>query len=603
MSDVSFNHLRASRLFWWLVVITGLATLGFGAYGVWQYDHAYGPKDASGFACALGSLYHALQMLFLHTPHFENGANSWIEAGRWCGAFTLIATTGMLLWKRLLREFRLVGLAGWSGHHVVCGLGQKGMEVIRSLKDKRPPLRVLVIDPRPDERWVEDCGTLGVCVITGDARESKVLEQARVNLASEVIVITPEDETNVHIAIAIRNACAGKRSGTVACFVHLANIHLRERLQTLTENATGKQTGCALSFFDVFDNEARRVLTSLPLDGEGISADSPCSVHVVLLGFGRMGCSVALRAAKMGHFANRKPLRISVIDRQAKLRREHFLCRHPALEKNNSRGAAICELDFYETDAESLTARKYLECWASEPDTVLHLFVCVDENTRAIELGLRYQEALVAHAHCNLLVRIKTRFPIAGVVDVAPTATPRIRVFGMVEDGCCEQAFRHEQNEALARAAHKDFVQKRLTDSNRKPERDPALVDWDQLRDDFRESNRQQADHAAIKLRAIGCEMVEESDGREAVEVFTNREIELLAEMEHTRWNAGRWLAGWRYGTPSKKESRISDNLCSWGDLHDSIKKYDCEAVANIPGILRLAAPPMKVVRLTAQTS
>jgi hypothetical protein len=222
----------------------------------------------------------------------------------------------------------------------------------------------------------------------------------------------------------------------------------------------------------------------------------------------------------------------------------------------------------------------------------------VDDNTRAIEVGLRFQESLVRHAHCNLLVRIKTRASPANILELSSNAQPRIQIFGMVEDSCCDQAFRHEQNEHLARATHEDFVRRRLSDSNRTPESDPALNNWSQLQEDLRESNRQQADHAAIKLRAIGCEIVERSDSREAVTKFTDGDIELLAEMEHARWNAERRLAGWRYGTPSNKPERISENLCPWHELHDSIKKYDRESVTNIPTILQLAGPPLKVVRI-----
>jgi len=41
---------------------------------------------------------------------------------------------------------------------------------------------------------------------------------------------------------------------------------------------------------------------------------------------------------------------------------------------------------------------------------------------------------------------------------------------------------------------------------------------WETLREDFRESNRQQADPFALKLRAIGCEIAPASDSRKAVE-------------------------------------------------------------------------------------
>jgi hypothetical protein len=82
---------------------------------------------------------------------------------------------------------------------------------------------------------------------------------------------------------------------------------------------------------------------------------------------------------------------------------------------------------------------------------------------------------------------------------------------------------------------------------------------------------------------------------------FAPSEVELMAEMEHRRWNAERWLAGWRYGTPSNKARRINENLVPWDDLPDSIKKYDRETVQDIPALVGLSKPPKKVVRVRAR--
>jgi hypothetical protein len=81
------------------------------------------------------------------------------------------------------------------------------------------------------------------------------------------------------------------------------------------------------------------------------------------------------------------------------------------------------------------------------------------------------------------------------------------------------------------------------------------------------------------------------------VETFSPAELECLGRMEHERWNAERWLAGWRYGAPSNKARRISENLVSWDELHESIREYDRKAVELIPKLVALVNPPMRVVR------
>jgi hypothetical protein len=151
----------------------------------------------------------------------------------------------------------------------------------------------------------------------------------------------------------------------------------------------------------------------------------------------------------------------------------------------------------------------------------MHVFLCLDENSRAAEVALRLQEALAGRPNVNLLPRIKSHTSLQSILDMAADRSPRLVSFGRVEDACCDQAFRHEYNE----------------------------------------------------------------------------EIALLAELEHRRWNAERWLAGWRYGTPSSKAKRTNEYLVPWNELDPSIQKYDREAVMSIPARLKLAKPPMKVVR------
>jgi hypothetical protein len=81
------------------------------------------------------------------------------------------------------------------------------------------------------------------------------------------------------------------------------------------------------------------------------------------------------------------------------------------------------------------------------------------------------------------------------------------------------------------------------------------------------------------------------------LEQFTLNEQNILAPFEHTPWNAERLLAAWRYGTPSDKAHRINENITGWEFLDDSVKKYDYEAIEDIPLILAKASPPLKVVR------
>lgn len=126
------------------------------------------------------------------------------------------------------------------------------------------------------------------------------------------------------------------------------------------------------------------------------------------------------------------------------------------------------------------------------------------------------------------------------------------------------------------------------TSQGRQAAFDEAVKKWEDLvNEDYKESNRQQVDHIAIKLRAVGCEIVQASEPRPEA-AFSAGEVELLAEMEHARWAAERVLAGWIYGVKPKNEAkRTSPNLRPWAELEDHIKQYDRDAVRSIPELVR----------------
>ena len=611
MSHGHEDHLHMPLWRWCFILTMGIATIVCGTAGLVLYETQHGPP---GEAPVLQSVYHAFQMLILHTPHFEHGANGLILAAEFCGAVTVFFAAAVLLRTRLRRELLRNPLMLWSGHLVVCGLGQKGFEIVkRHSRERRLPFRkrmhlsydrlkrrlegrevecprrIVVIDPAPNERLMEMCEEAGVCVLVGDASMPEVLVRARVAEAAEVVVITPSDETNVRIATAIRELSLNARSHP-ECNVHIADIHLREALDRWIDSGDDRPK-TRPHFFDVFDTEARRVLRDHPLDGAGIRTDDPTAVHVVILGFGRMARSLALRAAKVGHFANRKKLRISVIDRNADRQRERFAFRHPALADGK-----ICDLEFFSAEAESATTGDHLKKWAAEPAVRLHVFICLDDDTRSLEMALRMQTMHRDHGDCGLYVRVRSQHSIAPILDVAAGGQSRIVPFGAVEDSCSEESYRDGKLNVIACAIHGEFVRQRSAGTERTPQSDLALRDWKDLRDDIRESNRQQADHLRVKLRAIGCELVANDVPGEPVEALTPAEIEKLAPMEHNRWNAERWLAGWNEGK-ADKSNRFSPYLLPWEALPPEIQRYDVDAVERIPALVREAIAGMKIIR------
>jgi len=124
---------------------------------------------------------------------------------------------------------------------------------------------------------------------------------------------------------------------------------------------------------------------------------------------------------------------------------------------------------------------------------------------------------------------------------------------------------------------------------------------WEELAEDLRESNRQQTDDIAAKLRAIGCEPRAAAGPQPVAFVFTQAEVEKLTAMEHERWVAERRAAGWVAGPERDTERKITPYLVPYAELPEEVKEWDRQAARAIPEVL--AAAGFEAHRLSGQST
>jgi hypothetical protein len=137
--------------------------------------------------------------------------------------------------------------------------------------------------------------------------------------------------------------------------------------------------------------------------------------------------------------------------------------------------------------------------------------------------------------------------------------------------------------ETLAQAIHEKYRQEQW---GQKPADDPAMQPWEKLREDLKESNRQQADQIPEKLRIVGYGIRPAAGGEPARVELTLEEVEMLARMEHDRWMEEKTKAGWHYGIPRNDEKKLHPCLVPWKELPEEEKEKDRQAVGGIPGFL-----------------
>ena len=83
-------------------------------------------------------------------------------------------------------------------HVIVCGLGQVGYRVTMLLLQMGESVTVVAEVARSEfEREIRE---LGASVIIGDARDSLILLEAKIDIAKALISVTDSDLTNIEIS-------------------------------------------------------------------------------------------------------------------------------------------------------------------------------------------------------------------------------------------------------------------------------------------------------------------------------------------------------------------------------------------------------------------
>jgi voltage-gated potassium channel len=105
--------------------------------------------------------------------------------------------------KQQLPEWQRMVASLYRSHVVVVGVGKVGYQIIKGLLELRET--VVAIDMADKAVLREEIFGLGVPIIQGNARSTKVLEQAGVKVARAVILATSDDLTNLDAGLTARD--------------------------------------------------------------------------------------------------------------------------------------------------------------------------------------------------------------------------------------------------------------------------------------------------------------------------------------------------------------------------------------------------------------
>ena len=556
-----------SRVGWWITAVLALAVYAAGVYGFSREHHGLDP------------FYFGFQLFLIEPPH-EGQMNNWIEIGRW-GALALDMFAVVMLGRRMFAQEIARARLGRARNHFVVSAGlDEGRAIAAAIRGRHPGSVVVILDAADRSGGVVLKIAPKTYVVPGNTRTAAPIVQ--LHEAAQVIISGPDDADNLAAAAEVTALANSHRSENepMVCQVQIQSVGVRETLRRASSAAGAR---AYVRSFDHYERAVTRLFSrELPLDGAGISAADPTEVHVVVVGNGDWAIAAASAAIRLGHFANGRPLRLTVVTGD----HEGWLNRFA------DRLEAIGELLRYEVRTASLHTREgaeWLRAAALAANTRLIVVIAPANDAEAVELESVVRDA-VRGTRAGVAVRLQHGEGLSALIrGGGALAGVEVVPFGWLDDRAWTALLEDDEREQMAKVVQLKFSE--LAQSHgRTKSVDDAVTEWRSLsREDYKESNRQQVDHLWLKLRAVQCEAASAADPRSAAE-WSKDEIEVLSQMEHNRWVAERRLSGWRLAPGAKDEAaRTSPHLVGWAALSEDIKDYDRSAVINIPGLVSCA--------------
>jgi len=254
--------------------------------------------------------------------------------------------------------------------------------------------------------------------------------------------------------------------------------------------------------------------------------------------------------------------------------------------------------NLYRTSSDCFSALDILVCWANlmmngiNPKDVI--LIGIDGGTIAtmeyqIALSLGAKVALVAYSGRAVSKFLQDKF-WKNHRNLLQLPNDPLTVWALVNQSA-KTILAQEKIETLAPIAHEFYRQRRLEEFNPNTEdinKFKVLMPWIKLDPSLQYSNLKQVAFYEHILKRVNLN-IREAGNPVLFNIkaeLSAAEYDLLASLEHARWNAERLLEGWRYGPEKNISAKLNPCITAWENLDSATRVFDYDPVDNIPKLL-----------------
>lgn len=574
-----FNILKKNKFRVFLAIAT--ISLGFYSFKVFgDSNYSYSNSVYSTFRLFLLDL----DPVFTEYEKVNNSYPLSIEIARYTGAAFTISTVLLFMYSYLNQSIQLL----WIRNHIVISGYNKNSRVLieNLLKQNR---KIILLTEDIDESQKEYLQEVGVIVFIGTQGDSKLYQKCRIDKAEIIIIFHEDDSKNLDEILNLYEFVNHdwKSLSSKQIIFHLAHgesYDLFEVIERELRNLKGADEEdkqevvekVTIKPFNLHRLIAERALDEYPLfEGyeDELRDKEYESLHLLFVGFGQTGRHMAIQAVERSHFMNEKLLNITVLDKESEIVKSQWDISYPKSDK-----FVNIIFDSLDTECETIYGKNE-QCLCN----YTHIFICLNDDFQNLKQGM---DLIRNKVKIPIYLKMSEEGRISDWLQKDTSQFSNLHLFGDIQSILNYDTVINDVEEELAKISHKVY-QENLEKETRK---------WSELSTFEKESNRNQFNHAFVKIMLLGLQVVKKDDIRENHVIVSEEDfkeilasedemfgskLELLAFTEHERWSAFHYTRGWDTLKEISKDTRKD----SKNKLHGCLVPYDeLDRISEIVG-------------------
>ncbi|UCZ52900.1 NAD-binding protein [Bacillus shivajii] len=564
--------------------ISFLIAFGSGFYGFLNYSYT----DYS----LLNTTYSTFRLFLLDVdPVFNEAGTKYfnlplaMEVARWSAAFYTISTISLIAFRYFRQVIFSLRLRVVGNHIIVAGYNDRSSKLIENLT--KEGYKVGVIADKLTNKQQSAFHDQGITYFDGTKSGEQIYKKCGLKNCKYIIVFHDDDSKNLDTYISMKDFFSNNQlnDDQKEILIHLEYQNSIQLFNNMVIDDERKHMTSKLKprIFNVYQLIAERQLECQPLYKgyeKQLRNEDESSLHLLFIGFGKVNQQIAFHALNLGHFLTKKPLEITIIDRDIDRVKKEWGFSVKNVDK-------VAKVRFKKVDLVS----QFLSEEIHQLDKpVTHAFISLKDDFLDMIEGLQLTEQF---SEVPIFVKMKDDRLVSEWLDQHQKEFKSIRRYSFFHEVLTGEYVLNEKLQRLAEEAHSNYQQRKVELNL------PSDKPWEELNSFKRESNRFQMLHNDTKLMLLGLKKVplEKTEFKSEKEfyIYIQPYLEDLAEVEHKRWNAFHFLRGWNALTDYKSsytnnpDKKLHACLVSWEELTTvsnvvgtDYKSYDRDSIIHL---------------------